>query len=182
MCKELQTNMYIANNKYTIQNNKPLQISHWSENVCSDRYLYRYASHTHCEVHCTSNLDQCAQMVYHYNFLTCLGSSTDKTFSQKQFHQVFVSLTSRLADLRAATLCNLINYSDFWGKCFLSFHQQTIERKRHTTNYFFVTGDGDLCFNTFNPDVPFTWYTRLTTGWLARVFNAHLYLSHLYHL
>lgn len=40
MCKELQTNMYIANNKYTIQNNIPLQISRGSENVCSDRYPY----------------------------------------------------------------------------------------------------------------------------------------------
>lgn len=44
MCKELQTNIYIANNKYTIQNNIPLQISHWGENVCSDSVFFLEAN------------------------------------------------------------------------------------------------------------------------------------------
>lgn len=42
-----------------------------------------------------------------------------------------------------------------------------------------VTGDGYLCFNTFNPLI---WYSGHTAGWLARVFNAHLCSSHFYHL
>lgn len=42
MCKKLQTNIYIANNKYRIQNNIPLEISHSRENVCSDMSSYKY--------------------------------------------------------------------------------------------------------------------------------------------
>lgn len=43
MCKELQTNMYIAkNNKYTVQNNRPLLVKGWKSLLCVFLSVLRY--------------------------------------------------------------------------------------------------------------------------------------------
>lgn len=82
MCKELQTNIYIANNKHTQS-----KISYlWNENVCSDRHI-------------ALSLHQCIALFSIYLLSLSLSLFLINIFSEIS-EQAFISLTCRLADLR----------------------------------------------------------------------------------
>lgn len=100
MCKELQTNIYIANDKYTIQNNIPLK---------SVAEVKMFALTGTCEAHCTRSLDQCIDALISFLIYFFPYWFVDR---QNNFSDInFIRLTCRLADLRSETLCDVVHSS-----------------------------------------------------------------------